>query len=225
MNEDLFGSAEVGTLGGIPVTAGMVGSLLVTAGLLVAAAWLGHGARHRPSSRTAAAARLLVGFLEGIAREGAGRDAPLLAVFGGTMFLFVAGSSLYGQLPGVRAPTADLVVAATLALTVFVAVPIAGVRAHGPLGYLKHYAEGGVLLAPIEVISELSRTLALALRLFGNMMSGHLVVALLVSLVGLLVPVPLMALDLAIGFIQAYIFTILACVYVGAAIQVEESHE
>jgi F-type H+-transporting ATPase subunit a len=78
------------------------------------------------------------------------------------------------------------------------------------------------LLFPLHLVSELSRTLALALRLFGNMMSGHLVVALLVALAGVVVPVPLMALDLLIGFLQAYIFTILACVYVGAAIQVGE---
>ncbi|MCB9678929.1 MAG: F0F1 ATP synthase subunit A [Alphaproteobacteria bacterium] len=222
MNDDLFGSAVVLDLGPIPVTEGMVGSLVVTVGLLVVAAILGRAAERRPDSWPAAAGRMLVGFVQGIARDGAGHDAPMLAVFGATLFLFVAGSALYGQLPGVRAPTADLAVAATLALTVFFAVPIAGVRVRGVLGYLRHYTEGGVFLAPIEVISELSRTLALALRLFGNMMSGHLIVGLLVSLVGLLIPVPLMALDLAIGLIQAYIFTILACVYVGAAIQVEE---
>ncbi|MCB9672215.1 MAG: F0F1 ATP synthase subunit A [Alphaproteobacteria bacterium] len=223
MSEDLFGSPVLAQVVGVPVTAGMVGSAVVTVAVLALAGWLGRAAVHRPTSAPAAAARLLVGFLQGVARDGAGRDVPALTVFGGTLFVFVAGSALYGQLPGVRAPTADLAVASALALVVFVAVPVAGVWVRGPIGYLRHYLEGGVLLAPIEVISELSRTLALALRLFGNMMSGHLVVGLLVSLVGLLVPVPLMALDLAIGLIQAYIFTILACVYVGAAIQVEET--
>ena len=89
-------------------------------------------------------------------------------------------------------------------------------------GYLTDYVRPNPLLFPLHVISELSRTVALALRLFGNMMSGHLVVALLVALAGLFVPVPLMALDLLIGLLQAYIFTVLACVYIGAAIRVGE---
>ena len=105
----------------------------------------------------------------------------------------------------------------------FVAVPIAGIQKLGIVGYLAHYLRPNPLLLPLHVISELSRTLALALRLFGNMMSGHLVVSLIVAMVGALVPVPLMALDLLIGFLQAYIFTILACVYVGAAIRIGES--
>jgi F-type H+-transporting ATPase subunit a len=222
VSDDLFGSAVVVELGPAPVTTAMLGSLVVTVVLLVLAAILGRAATQAPGSPLAAAARRVVGFVDGIARDAAGRDAPELAVFGGTLMLFIAGSTVYGQLPGLRAPTADLAVAAALALVVFAAVPIAGIRARGVLGYLHHYIEGSVILAPIEVISELSRTLALALRLFGNMMSGHLVVALLVTLVGPLIPVPLMALDLVIGLLQAYIFTILACVYVGAAIRVGE---
>jgi F-type H+-transporting ATPase subunit a len=101
-------------------------------------------------------------------------------------------------------------------------VPIAGIRAQGPRAYFKHYFRPNPVLFPLHVVSELSRTVALALRLFGNMMSGHLIVALMVVLVGFLVPVPLMVLDLLIGFLQAYIFTILACVYIGAAIRVGE---
>lgn len=224
MSHDLFGSPVALQVGAVPITTAMIGSALVTLILLLGAAILGRAAVHAPGSPPGAAARVLVRFVEGIARDAAGRDAPDLAVFGATLMLFITGSALYGQLPGVRAPTADLAVSAGLALVVFAAVPIAGIRARGLGGYVAHYAEGGVLLAPIEVISELSRTLALALRLFGNMMSGHLVVALLVSLVGPLVPVPLMALDLFIGLLQAYIFTILACVYIGAAIRVGE-HE
>jgi F-type H+-transporting ATPase subunit a len=129
---------------------------------------------------------------------------------------------LLGQLPGVAAPTSNLAATAALAALVFVAVPFAGIRTHGTLGYLRHYFRPNPVLFPLHLVSELSRTLALALRLFGNMMSGHLIVALIVALVGFFVPVPLMALDLLIGFLQAYIFTILASVYVGAAIRVGE---
>jgi F-type H+-transporting ATPase subunit a len=87
---------------------------------------------------------------------------------------------------------------------------------------MQHYLRPSPLLLPLELLSEVSRTLALSLRLFGNMMSGHLIVALLVALVGVVVPIPLMALDLLIGLLQAYIFAVLATVYIGAAIRVGE---
>ena len=87
---------------------------------------------------------------------------------------------------------------------------------------MRHYLQPSPLLVPLELLSEVSRTLALSLRLFGNMMSGHLIVALLVALAGVVVPIPLMALDLLIGLLQAYIFAVLATVYIGAAIRVGE---
>jgi F-type H+-transporting ATPase subunit a len=96
------------------------------------------------------------------------------------------------------------------------------VRTHGLWGYVKHYFRPNPLLMPLHVISELSRTLALSVRLFGNIMSGHLIVGMLVALSGFLVPTPLMALDVLIGLLQAYIFAILATVYVGAAIDAGE---
>lgn len=120
------------------------------------------------------------------------------------------------------APTASLSAAGALAVLVFLAVPAAGIRARGLRGYLATYLRPNPLLFPLRLLGEVTRTIALALRLFGNMMSGHLVVAVIVALVGLLLPVPLMALDLLIGCLQAYIFTILASVYIGAAIQVGE---
>lgn len=87
---------------------------------------------------------------------------------------------------------------------------------------MQHYLRPSPLLLPLELLSEVSRTLALSLRLFGNMMSGHLIVALLVALAGVVVPIPLMALDLLIGLLQAYIFAVLTTVYIGAAIRVGE---
>lgn len=102
---------------------------------------------------------------------------------------------------------------------VFVAVPVAGISARGLRAYLRDYVRPNPLLLPLHLLSEMSRTVALSVRLFGNMMSGQLIVALLVALTGFLVPMPLMALDLLIGLLQAYIFTVLATVYVGAAIR------
>ena len=155
-------------------------------------------------------------------RDVAGRAEPALVTLSGSLFLFIAACNLSGQLPGVRPPTASLATTSALAVIVFLAVPVAGIRARGLRGYLLGYFRPNPLLAPLHVISELSRTLALSMRLFGNMMSGHLVVALLVALTGFLVPMPLMALDVLIGLLQAYIFAILATVYVGAAIRAGE---
>ncbi len=116
-------------------------------------------------------------------------------------------------MPGVHPATANLATTSALATIVFLAVPIAGVRAQGAWNYVKRYFQPNPLLFPLHLISEVSRTLALSVRLFGNIMSGHLVVAILFSLSGLLVPTPLMALDLLIGLLQAYIFAVLATVY------------
>jgi F-type H+-transporting ATPase subunit a len=123
----------------------------------------------------------------------------------------------------VSPPTASLATTSALAAVVFLAVPAAGIRARGLRGYLRGYFRPNPLFAPLHVIAELSRTLALSVRLFGNIMSGHLVVALLVALTGFLVPMPLMVLDVGIGLLQAYIFSILAAVYVGAALRATES--
>jgi len=219
---EIFGERVLVELGPVPLTRTMVTSAVTSLLLIAVGGTLARAVARRPSSRMAAAGRLTAGFLGDLVREAAGRPSPGLEVFAGSLFLFIAGSAVMGQLPGVTAPTANLGATSALAALVFLAVPIAGVRARGVGGYLKHYFKPNPILFPLHVISELSRTLALALRLFGNMMSGHLIVALIVALVGLILPVPLMALDLLIGLLQAYIFTILASVYIGAAIRVGE---
>jgi F-type H+-transporting ATPase subunit a len=165
---------------------------------------------------------LLFRFLHDLVTEAVGHESRGLEIFAGSLFSFIALSTVVGQLPAIPAPTANLGATSALAVIVFFAVPFAGVRSRGLGGYVKHYFEPNPVLFPLHLISEISRTLALALRLFGNMMSGHLIVAVIVALVGLFLPVPLMALDLLIGLLQAYIFTILASVYVGAAIRVGE---
>lgn len=135
----------------------------------------------------------------------------------GTLFLFLLVANLSGEFPGVHAPTARLETAAALALTVFFAVHVFGIRQQGLLGYLGHYLKPTPLMLPLTVLSELTRTLSLTVRLFGNIMSHELIIAILLSLSGLFVPVPLMVLGVLIGSIQAYIFTVLATVFLGAA--------
>ena len=137
--------------------------------------------------------------------------------FLGTLFLFVAASALATIIPGYEPPTGSLSTTVALALCVFVAVPLFGIREQGLGGYLKSYLEPTFIMLPFNIISELSRTLALAVRLFGNMMSGAMIVGILLTITPFLFPVVMTLLGLLTGMVQAYIFSILAAVYLAAA--------
>jgi F-type H+-transporting ATPase subunit a len=140
--------------------------------------------------------------------------------FLGTLFLFVAAASLCTVIPGYQPPTASLSTTAALALCVFVAVPFFGIEEQGVLSYLKSYAKPTVIMLPFNIISELSRTLALAIRLFGNMMSGAMIVGILLTITPFIFPIFMTVLGLLTGMVQAYIFSILATVYIAAATRV-----
>ena len=137
--------------------------------------------------------------------------------FLGTLFLFVALAALCTIIPGYEPPTASLSTTAALALCVFVAVPFFGIEDQGMAGYLKSYMEPTIIMLPFNIISELSRTLALAVRLFGNMMSGAMIIAILLTITPFIFPIIMTALGLLTGMVQAYIFSILAAVYIAAA--------
>jgi len=137
--------------------------------------------------------------------------------FLGTIFLFIALASLCTIIPGYEPPTGSLSTTAALALCVFVAVPFFGIEEQGLVGYLKSYTEPTVIMLPFNIISELSRTLALAVRLFGNMMSGTMIIAILLTITPFVFPIAMSALGLLTGMVQAYIFSILAGVYIAAA--------
>ncbi|MEO8629473.1 MAG: F0F1 ATP synthase subunit A [Betaproteobacteria bacterium] len=137
--------------------------------------------------------------------------------FLGTLFLFVATASLCTIIPGYEPPTGSLSTTAALALCVFVAVPSFGIAEQGVGNYLKSYIEPTLIMLPFNIISELSRTLALAVRLFGNMMSGAMIIAILLTITPFLFPIVMTALGLLTGMVQAYIFSILAAVYIAAA--------
>ena len=139
--------------------------------------------------------------------------------FLGTLFLFLATSSLCTILPGYDPPTGSLSTTVALALCVFVAVPLFGIADQGVRGYLKSYVEPTVIMLPFNIISELSRTLALAVRLFGNMMSGAMIIAILLTITPFIFPIVMTLLGLLTGMVQAYIFSILAAVYIAAAIR------
>jgi F-type H+-transporting ATPase subunit a len=137
--------------------------------------------------------------------------------FLGTLFLFVALASLCTIIPGYEPPTGSLSTTAALALCVFVAVPFFGIQQDGLGGYLKSYIQPTIIMLPFNIISELSRTLALAVRLFGNMMSGTMIIAILLTITPFIFPIAMSALGLLTSMVQAYIFSILAAVYIAAA--------
>ena len=137
--------------------------------------------------------------------------------FLGTLFLFLGTASLCTILPGYDPPTGSLSTTVALALCVFVAVPLFGIADQGVRGYLKSYVEPTVIMLPFNIISELSRTLALAVRLFGNMMSGAMIIAILLTITPFIFPIVMTLLGLLTGMVQAYIFSILAAVYIAAA--------
>ena len=136
-----------------------------------------------------------------------------------TLFLFIALANLCTILPGYEPPTASLSTTAAFAMSVFLAVPYFGIREHGVGGYLKSYLTPTVIMLPFNIISECSRTLALAVRLFGNMMSGAMILGILLTIAPLVFPLAMTLLGLLTGMVQAYIFSVLATVYLSAALR------
>jgi F-type H+-transporting ATPase subunit a len=145
--------------------------------------------------------------------------------FVGTLFVFIAASNLLGILPGYQPPTGSLSTTAALAICVFVAVPLFGIRQQGLRSYLKQYLQPTPIMLPFNLISDVSRILSLAVRLFGNVMSGTMIVAILLSIAPLVFPVVMQAFGLLTGLIQAYIFAVLAMVFIAAATGVKSGEE
>ena len=142
--------------------------------------------------------------------------------FLGTLFVFVGAASLCTVIPGYTPPTASLSTTTALALSVFVAVPFFGIEEQGVRDYLKSYTKPTLIMLPFNIISELSRTLALAVRLFGNMMSGAMIIGILLTITPFIFPIVMTMLGLLTGMVQAYIFSILAAVYIAAATRVRK---
>jgi F-type H+-transporting ATPase subunit a len=159
---------------------------------------------------------VVTGLESQIADVGLERPEKYLA-FLGTLFLFVASASLLTVIPGFQPPTGSLSTTAALSFCVFLAVPWFGISEQGVVGYLKTYTSPTFIMLPFNIISELSRTLALAVRLFGNMMSGVMIIGILLTITPFLFPIVMTALGLLTGMVQAYIFSILAAVYIAAA--------
>jgi F-type H+-transporting ATPase subunit a len=143
--------------------------------------------------------------------------------FIGTLFLFIAGANIGTILPWFEPPTGSLSTTAALALCVFIAVPMYGIADDGLSNYLKTYVKPTFIMLPFNIIGEVSRTLALAIRLFGNMMSGAMIVGILLTITPFIFPMLMTALGLLTGMVQAYIFSILATVYIAAATRTRDA--
>ena len=160
---------------------------------------------------------IIVVFVQQQIREISDQEPARYLPYIGTLFLFVAVSNVLEVLPGYHAPTASLSTNSALAISVLFAVPIYGITEQGFFAYVRHYVQPSALMLPFHILGELSRTLALAVRLFGNMMSGAKIAAILLAVAPLFLPILMNALGLLIGLIQAYIFAILAMVYIASA--------
>jgi F-type H+-transporting ATPase subunit a len=159
--------------------------------------------------------------IRAVAKQEPGAYLP----FVGTLFLFIALSNLLAVVPGYRPPTGSLSTTTALAVCVFVAVPVFGIVRRGPLAYLRRYVRPTPLMLPFNVIGEISRTVALAVRLYGNIMSGTVLAGILLSLAPFFFPILVQLLGLLTGMIQAYIFAVLAMVYIASAAAAARSDE
>ncbi|HTR05994.1 MAG TPA: F0F1 ATP synthase subunit A [Paraburkholderia sp.] len=216
MRTSPLATAPLWHIGALQVTAPVVVTWAIMACMAAAAILLTRRLALKPS-KTQTVLELVVTTLDAQIRDTIeGDPAPYRALIG-TLFLFVLVANWSSLLPGVEPPTAHIETDAALALIVLAATVFHGLRTRGLRGYLATFAEPSWVMIPLNVIEQLTRTFSLVVRLFGNVMSGVFVVGIVLSLAGLLVPIPLMALDLLTGAVQAYIFAVLAMVFVGAA--------
>jgi F-type H+-transporting ATPase subunit a len=202
-------------------------AVAVSALLVGLALWLGRRlAREAQPNRLQgwleAAYRLM---REAVAEVVAPGDVDRVLPFVGTLWLFLLIANLIGLVPGLSSPTRDLSITAALALVVMVSVHVYGIRAAGLRRYLAHYLQPSPILLPFHLISELTRTLALAIRLFGNMMSLEMAALLVLLVAGLLVPIPLLVLHVVEALVQAYIFGMLALIYIASALEIQSLPE
>ena len=204
-------------LGPVGITRPVVTTWAIMAVLTLISWFVTGRLRLHPDRRQIVLELLVTGIMAQIDEVIRKNPRPFLPLLG-TLFIFLVAANLSGVLPGVEAPTGKLETPAALALIVFVAVHYFGVRARGLFGYLASFAKPKLIMLPLNIVSEITRTFSLMVRLFGNVMSGEFVIALVVALAGLFVPVPLMALEILVGLVQADIFTILATVFIGAAV-------
>jgi F-type H+-transporting ATPase subunit a len=213
------------TVAGIGLSEPLILSAALTALFAILAYALGRRLSDRPERLQTAAEAVLMLMTEAVAEVVPAPAVPRVLPFIATLWLFILAANLLGLVPGLSAPTRDLSVTAALAVLVFLAVHVYGIRAAGWRRYLSHYLQPSPILLPFHLISELTRTLALAVRLFGNMMSLEMAALLVLLVAGFLVPLPLLLLHVIEALVQAYIFGMLALIYIGGALEAAQPPE
>lgn len=219
MNGEEIGGRALFHLGPLPITDTVVTTWGIMLGLAAVAIVLTHRLSPLPARRQTIAEGIVTVIERAIGEVLPGASVRPVLPFVATLWLFILVANLVGLIPGLHAPTRDLSATAALAALVFASTHWYGIRAKGLRGYLKHYAEPSLILMPFHIISELTRTLALAIRLFGNIMSLEMAALLVLLIAGFLVPVPLLMLHVIEAVVQAYIFGILALIYIAGAIE------
>ena len=204
------------TVGPVPITEPVVVTWGIMAVLTGGSWWLTRRMTTSPGTSQAAVELVVDTIASQIRDTMRAAPEPFLPLIG-TLFLFILTANWSSLVPGVEPPTAHLETDAALAAIVFGAMLWFGVRGRGLLGYLASFAEPSIVMLPLNLAETITRTFSLVVRLFGNVMSGVFVIGIVLSLVGLLVPVPLMALELLTGAVQAYIFSVLAMVFIAGA--------
>ncbi|MDH3791016.1 MAG: F0F1 ATP synthase subunit A [Rhodospirillales bacterium] len=204
-------------LGPVPISRPVLTTWAIMA-VLTAVSWLGLRRASIHGNALQTVLEIVVETLEKQVSEIIRRDPwPYLPLLG-TLFIFLVLANLSAVVPGMKPPTAHIETPAALAAIVFSSVHYFGIRSRGLAEYARRYTRPNLLLLPLNVLSEFTRTFSLMVRLFGNMMSHAFVIAIVVFMAGLFLPIPFMLLGILIGIIQAYIFTVLAAVYIGAAV-------
>jgi F-type H+-transporting ATPase subunit a len=204
-------------LGPVPISRPVVTTWAIMA-LLAAACWLGLRRASVTANTLQTILEIVVETIATQVRDIIQRDPwPYLPLLG-SLFIFLVIANLSAIVPGMKPPTAHIETPAALALIVFLSVHYFGIRSRGVFKYVRRYARPNPLLLPLNILSEITRTFSLMVRLFGNIMSHEFIIAIVVFLAGLFLPIPFMLLGILIGIIQAYIFTVLAAVFIGAAV-------
>jgi F-type H+-transporting ATPase subunit a len=206
------------TIGPLPITQAIVTTWGIMLVLICAAFLLTRQLSLRPGKRQAAI-ELIVEMLDTQIRETSGVEPAPYRAFIGSLFLFILAANWVSLIPGLEPPTAKLETDAALALIVFASVIWFGIRGAGVRGYLRSFAAPNIAMIPLNILESVTRVFSMFVRLFGNVMSGVFVIGIVASLAGLLVPIPLMALDLLTGLVQAYIFAVLAMVFISATVK------
>jgi F-type H+-transporting ATPase subunit a len=217
MGEDLS-AVVLFTFGAVQITA----TVATTWGVMLGLGLLSWLAMRRPAPSPGLLQTLAEGVvtgLEGAIAAAAPQHARELLPFIGTLWIFLVVANLVGLIPGLHSPTRDLSATSALAILVFFSVHGYGIRSQGLKNYLRHYLSPSPILLPFHLISEVTRTIALAIRLFGNIMSLETAAALVLMVAGFLAPVPLLMLHVIEALVQAYIFGMLTLIYVAGGMQ------